>query len=101
MRLVYKNLIQKTTDVNETVRTENATLIQSRHRIPEKRLQEEQILVLQVPVPEPLRFVEPSEYVTKQLHANAEYTGAWLVIYEEIIRFGGVVTRRGPSCDGA
>ncbi len=90
-----KNLIQKTTDVNETVRTENATLIQSRHRIPEKRLQEEQILVLQVPVPEPLRFVEPSEYVTKQLHANAEYTGAWLVIYEEIIRFGGVVTGAG------
>ena len=75
-----KNLITSTTGVQITQDTEQATLIQSRHRIPEVPLSAGQILVLQVPTPEPLRSVEPSERLTKKLHAEAEYSGAWLII---------------------
>ncbi|WP_459129087.1 alpha-D-ribose 1-methylphosphonate 5-phosphate C-P-lyase PhnJ [Guggenheimella bovis] len=82
-----KNLVQKTTGVAITEDTESATLIQSRHRIPEIPL-EHQILVLQVPVPEPLRVVEPSELETRKLHALGEYSGAYLNIFENLLRFG-------------
>ena len=70
--------------------TEEATLIQSRHRIPEVPLRSHQVLVLQVPTPEPLRFVEPREEVTRRLHAEKEYTGAWLMLFEEIMRHGAM-----------
>ena len=70
-----KNLIQTTTGVDVTIHTSEATLIQSRHRIPEVPLKKDQILVLQVPTPEPLRDYEPSERKTKILHAEKEYTG--------------------------
>lgn len=55
-----KKLVVDTTDVEVTDATEDATLIQSRHRIPEHPLDDGQILVLQVPTPEPLRSFEPS-----------------------------------------
>lgn len=87
-----KKLVQDTTGVQVTDHTEDATLIQSRHRIPEQPLRPDQILVLQVPTPEPLRAVEPSEYVTKRLHAEKEYSGAYLVLFEEIIRYGHMAT---------
>lgn len=83
-----KRLIQACTGVAETGDTAAATLIQSRHRIPETPLREDQILVLQVPIPEPLRFVEPREAVTKRLHADNEYSGAYLQLFEEIMRYG-------------
>lgn len=87
-----KNLVNKTTGVEITEDTEKATLIQSRHRIPEVPLREGQILVLQVPTPEPLRGVEPSEYVTKRLHAEKEYSGAWLMLFEQIMKYGEMST---------
>lgn len=87
-----KKLIKKTTDVRLTDKTEAATIIQSRHRIPEVPLREEQILVLQVPIPEPLRLVEPSEYITKRLHAESEYSGAWLMLFEQIMKHGNMAT---------
>ncbi|MGL4798249.1 MAG: alpha-D-ribose 1-methylphosphonate 5-phosphate C-P-lyase PhnJ [Cellulosilyticaceae bacterium] len=87
-----KKLIVKTTGVEITDATREATLIQSRHRIPEVPLQEGQVLVLQVPTPEPLREVEPSEYVTKRLHAENEYSGAWLMLFEQIVKFGNMAT---------
>lgn len=83
-----KNLVHKTTGVEITVDTDRASLIQSRHRIPELLLEEHQILVLQVPIPEPLRFFESREEVTRRLHAEADYTGAYLLLYEEILRHG-------------
>ena len=67
-------------------------LIQSRHRIPEVPLSAGQILVLQVPTPEPLRHVEPSERLTKKLHAEAEYSGAWLMLFEQIMKYGQMAT---------
>ena len=54
-----KRLVGSVTGVQTTGDTAEATLIQSRHRIPEKPLRQDQILVLQVPIPEPLRWVEP------------------------------------------
>lgn len=87
-----RRLIQSCTGIPDTARTEEATLIQSRHRIPEQPLTEDQILVLQVPLPEPLRFIEPSEYVTKRLHADNEYSGAYLQLFEEIMKYGTMGT---------
>ncbi|MDI3477714.1 MAG: alpha-D-ribose 1-methylphosphonate 5-phosphate lyase [Thermoanaerobacterium sp.] len=87
-----KKLIKNTTDVEETEFTEEATLIQSRHRIPEIELREDQILVLQVPIPEPLREIEPSEYITKRLHADKEYSGIWLMLFERIMKHGSMAT---------
>lgn len=87
-----KKLIAKTTGVEVTDEASKATIIQSRHRIPEIPLEEGQILVLQVPLPEPLRLYEPSEYETKKLHAEQEYSGAWLMLFEQIISFGNMST---------
>jgi alpha-D-ribose 1-methylphosphonate 5-phosphate C-P lyase len=87
-----KKLIAKTTGIPVTDETTAATIIQSRHRIPEIPLQEGQILVLQVPLPEPLRYYEPSEYETKKLHAEQEYSGAWLMLFEQIMNYGTMST---------
>lgn len=87
-----KKLIQATTGVETTDETARASLIQSRHRIPEQALREDQVLVLQVPTPEPLRDFEPSEEATKILHSEADYTGAWLGLFDQIVRYGTTVT---------
>lgn len=87
-----KKLICKTTGVRETTKTDEATIIQSRHRVPEKALKENQILVLQVPTPEPLRVIEPSEFKTKRLHADGEYSGAWLMLFEQIVKYKQMTT---------
>ena len=87
-----KKLIAITTGIAVTDETAEATIIQSRHRIPEIPLQEGQILVLQVPLPEPLRYYEPSEYETKKLHAEQEYSGAWLMLFEQIMNYGTMST---------
>jgi alpha-D-ribose 1-methylphosphonate 5-phosphate C-P lyase len=87
-----KRLVKGTTGVRVTEDAREATIIQSRHRIPEFPLERGQVLVLQVPMPEPLRFVEPSEYATKRLHAEKEYSGAYLALFEEIMKLGRVST---------
>ncbi|MDF1568315.1 MAG: alpha-D-ribose 1-methylphosphonate 5-phosphate C-P-lyase PhnJ [Spirochaetaceae bacterium] len=87
-----KRLVSDVTGVATTDNSAEADLIQSRHRIPEKPLREDQVMILQVPIPEPLRWVEPSEEVTKRLHAEKDYTGAYLVLFEEIMKYGRVST---------
>ncbi len=87
-----KRLVVGTTGIRTTDDAREATIIQSRHRIPEFPLARGQILVLQVPMPEPLRFVESSEYATKRLHAEKEYSGAYLALFEEIMKYGRVAT---------
>jgi alpha-D-ribose 1-methylphosphonate 5-phosphate C-P lyase len=74
-----------------TLDTLEADLIQSRHRIPEERLREDQILVLQVPNPEPLRPVQPNMSIARQMHADADYGRMWLQLYEQIVRAGRVM----------
>lgn len=74
-----------------TMDTLDADLIQSRHRIPEEVLRDDQMLVLQVPNPEPLRPVQPNMSVARQMHADADYGRMWLQLYEQIVRSGRVM----------
>jgi alpha-D-ribose 1-methylphosphonate 5-phosphate C-P lyase len=74
-----------------TLDTLKADLIQSRHRIPEEILREDQVLVLQVPNPEPLRPVQPNMSVARQMHGDADYGRMWLQLYEQIVRSGRVM----------
>ena len=77
-------------DVATTTRTEEATVIQTRHRVPETPLKEGQILVFQVPIPEPLRMLEPRETETRTLHALTEYGVMQVSLYESIARHGRI-----------
>jgi alpha-D-ribose 1-methylphosphonate 5-phosphate C-P lyase len=85
-----RRFFQRTTGVSATVRTQEATIIQTRHRIPETPLCEGQILVYQVPQPEPLQRLEPRGFETRRMHALAEYGLMHVKLYEDITRFGHV-----------
>jgi alpha-D-ribose 1-methylphosphonate 5-phosphate C-P lyase len=85
-----RKFFARTTGVATTTSTEAATLIQTRHRIPETPLREGQILVLQVPIPEPLRWLEPREAETRKMHALEEYGVMYVRLYEDITRHGRV-----------
>lgn len=74
-----------------TMDTLDADLIQSRHRVPEEIMREDQVLVLQVPNPEPLRSVQPNMSIARQMHADADYGRMWLQLYEQIVRSGRVM----------
>ena len=65
-------------------------MIQTRHRIPEQRLREDQIIVYQVPQPEPLSRLEPSRAETRRMHALADYGLMHVKLYEDIARYGQV-----------
>ena len=86
-----RKLVTATTGVETTTDTNAATIIQSRHRVPEEKMRNDQVLVLQVPNPEPLRSVSPKETVSRNLHAEAEYSGIWLRLYEGIVKYGRTV----------
>ena len=81
-----------TAGVATTTRTADATLIQTRHRIPETPLKAGQVLVYQVPIPDPLRFLEPRETETRRLHALADYGLIHVKLYEDIARHGHIAT---------
>jgi alpha-D-ribose 1-methylphosphonate 5-phosphate C-P lyase len=78
--------------VATTTRTAAATLIQTRHRIPETPLVAGQIMVFQVPIPEPLRWLEPRETATRRMHAQADYGTMHVKLYEDIARMGRITT---------
>jgi alpha-D-ribose 1-methylphosphonate 5-phosphate C-P lyase len=85
-----RKFFQHTARVRTTTRTSDATIIQTRHRIPETPLARDQILVLQVPIPEPLRWLEPREAETRKMHALEEYGVMHVRLYEDITRHGKV-----------
>ncbi|MDR0730512.1 MAG: alpha-D-ribose 1-methylphosphonate 5-phosphate C-P-lyase PhnJ [Treponema sp.] len=85
-----RGFVSACTEVKTTTDSEAATVIQTRHRIPETPLRNDQILVLQVPLPEALRLVEPLESVTKKMHAEMDYAPIWLALYENIVRVGEI-----------
>ena len=87
-----RRFFQRTTDVAITTRTSEASLIQTRHRIPEQPLTEKQIIVYQVPVPEPMQRLEPRETETRTLHGLAEYGLMHVKLYEDIARYGHIAT---------
>jgi alpha-D-ribose 1-methylphosphonate 5-phosphate C-P lyase len=85
-----RQFFEKTAGVETTTETEKATIIQTRHRIPEATLREHQVLVYQVPIPEPLRFLEPRETETRTMHALAEYGLMHVKLYEDIAQHGHI-----------
>lgn len=85
-----RSFFAKTAGVRTTTATEDATVIQTRHRIPEMPLNTEQIIVYQVPIPEPLRFMEPSEVETRTMHALEEYGVMHVKLYEDIAEHGRI-----------
>ncbi|MEL6800728.1 MAG: alpha-D-ribose 1-methylphosphonate 5-phosphate C-P-lyase PhnJ [Pseudomonadota bacterium] len=87
-----RKFFEKTAQVATTTATTQATVIQTRHRIPEEPLSEDQILVYQVPIPEPLRFLEPRETETRKMHALEDYGLMHVKLYEDISRHGHIAT---------
>ncbi|MEQ9160797.1 MAG: alpha-D-ribose 1-methylphosphonate 5-phosphate C-P-lyase PhnJ [Roseovarius sp.] len=87
-----RKFFEKTAGVATTEETGKATVIQTRHRIPEERLTEDQVLVYQVPIPEPLRFLEPRETETRKMHSLEEYGLMHVKLYEDVAQHGAIAT---------
>ena len=87
-----RRFFARTAGIATTERTREATVIQTRHRIPETPLREGQIMVYQVPIPEPLRWLEPRETETRKMHALSEYGVMHVKLYEDIARYGAIAT---------
>jgi alpha-D-ribose 1-methylphosphonate 5-phosphate C-P lyase len=82
-----RRFITRMSGARTTTDATRATILQSRHRIPEEIMHAGQVLVLQVPDPEPLRRVQPDISKAAQLHADADYGQMWLGLYEQLVRF--------------
>ncbi len=67
-------------------------MIQTRHRIPERVPTEGQIIVYQVPQPEPLYKLEPRRAETRRMHALSDYGLMHVRLYEDIARLGRIAT---------
>ncbi len=87
-----RKFFQNVAEVRTTTSTAEATVIQTRHRIPERQLRAGQTIVFQVPIPEPLRFLEPRETETRAMHALEEYGLMHVKLYEDIARHGHIAT---------
>jgi alpha-D-ribose 1-methylphosphonate 5-phosphate C-P lyase len=85
-----RRFFARTAGVRTTTRTREATVIQTRHRIPETLLRADQIIVYQVPQPEPLWRLVPSRAETRRMHALADYGVMHVRLYEDVARFGQV-----------
>lgn len=94
-----RNFIEMTcAGINTTTSVDKADLIQSRHRIPEKELRENQLLILQVPYPDPLIIVEPSEDKRKIMHGEADYSRLLVKLYEDLVKFREItISHRYPT----
>lgn len=87
-----RRFFARTAGVRTTTRTTDATIVQTRHRIPETPLSEGQILVYQVPMPEPLRWLEPRVAEAQRMHALGDYGVMHVKLYEDIVRHGRIAT---------
>lgn len=84
--------------IKTTTRTQDASILQSRHRIPEVALTKDQIIVLQVPYPDPLVYVESSEQTRKTMHGEADYARLWVKLYEDMREFDEItISHRYPT----
>lgn len=79
-------LIADSTGVHTTTDARAATLIQTRHRIPEDDLGADTVVVFQVPISDPLREFEPRPTAAASRHAEGEYSAIWLGLYEDHAR---------------
>ncbi len=87
-----RKFFKRTAGIETTTQTHEANIIQTRHRIPEEDLRADQIMVFQVPIPEPLRFLEPRETETRKMHALEEYGLMHVKLYEDISQHGHIAT---------
>lgn len=87
-----RRFFARTAGVATTTKTAQATIIQTRHRVPETPLTERQILVYQVPMPEPLFRLEPRATECAKLHAHADYGLMRVKLYEDIVHHGSIAT---------
>ncbi|MEX1081824.1 MAG: alpha-D-ribose 1-methylphosphonate 5-phosphate C-P-lyase PhnJ [Halofilum sp. (in: g-proteobacteria)] len=85
-----RRFFERTAGAATTTRASAATLIQTRHRIPETPLTERQILVYQVPRPDPLRVLEDDAEQRARMHAHGDYGRMRLMLYEQIARSGRI-----------
>jgi len=85
-----RRFFARTAGVATTTRTREATIVQTRHRIPETPLAPGQILVYQVPMPEPLFRLEPRKREALRIHALADYGLMSVKLYEDIAHLGKV-----------
>src|ERR1700678_214783 len=85
-----RKFFARTAGVQTTTQTSAASVIQTRHRTPEQPLRDDQIIVYQVPQPEPLSRLEPSRAETRRMHGLADYGLMHVKLYEDIARFGQV-----------
>lgn len=91
-----RRLVERTApDVETTSDTAAATVTQTRHRVPELPLRADQVLVFQVPMPEPLRLVERKEAETRRMHAEADYSRLWVSLYEDVVQNGRITRGAG------
>lgn len=93
-----RRLVRTSTAVATTTDARRATVIQTRHRVPEDDLVDGQILVFQVPVPEPLRGVERDMHELRRMHAEGDYARIWVSLYEDMVRNGVITRTTGYPC---
>ncbi|QIB74264.1 alpha-D-ribose 1-methylphosphonate 5-phosphate C-P-lyase PhnJ [Halogeometricum borinquense] len=92
-----RRLAKATADVETTTDTTGASIIQTRHRIPEEVLTEDQILVLQVPTTDPLRRVDGSDAANRRRHAHKDYSKMWVALYENVVEWDEIqISARYP-----
>jgi alpha-D-ribose 1-methylphosphonate 5-phosphate C-P lyase len=87
-----RNFFARVAGVATTEKTSEASIIQTRHRIPDTPLAAGQIMVFQVPIPEPMRRLEPRETETRKMHALKEYGLIQVKLYEDIAHWGHIAT---------
>ncbi|MDB5370299.1 MAG: carbon-phosphorus lyase [Roseomonas sp.] len=87
-----RRFFNRVAGVETTTHTRDATIIQTRHRIPEAALTEAQVIVYQVPMPEPLFKLEPRLAETRRMHALSDYGLMHVKLYEDIARHGHIAT---------
>ncbi|MGA6154361.1 alpha-D-ribose 1-methylphosphonate 5-phosphate C-P-lyase PhnJ [Stenotrophomonas sp. NPDC087984] len=90
-----RRMIAGTTGCGESADTREATVVQTRHRVPEEALGAQHVLVYQVPVPEPLRGVQKSVAECARMHAEGDYSAMWVSLYEDIVRNGMITASTG------
>jgi alpha-D-ribose 1-methylphosphonate 5-phosphate C-P lyase len=96
-----RRLAERTADIETTTDTTAATVIQTRHRIPEETLTDEQILVLQVPVTDALRRVDSSDSRNRRRHAHKNYSKMWVALYENVVEWDEIqISARYPVMVG-
>jgi alpha-D-ribose 1-methylphosphonate 5-phosphate C-P lyase len=93
-----RRLAEDTADVETTTDATDADVIQTRHRIPEEVLADDQVLVLQVPVTDALRKVDSSDAANRRRHAHRNYGKMWVHLYENVVEWGEInIASRYPT----